>query len=462
MNISTDIVEDRAPDRGSDPSECNGNEATQRLVSDELLPASCIPSSNNDHTDAGTMSHAEVPGCLQARNSNDANISAAHDTGSPEKPSRLHSVHADSSSTSMTRSNTTTWMSTSESLGTDSSTDDTESEQTTGDSTQDLDDDLYSDAEEFNQAVAMQNADFSGQGLSAVPNAIFQRLSITRLNLSGNNLAFIPQELCSLTALRHLDISHNCLKGIQLSKTTQSPYITLESTSKPDQGLTRASSLIAPMPDELTQLVYLHTLIMSDCGLNKIPAVVFCLITLRKLNMSQNNVNQLPIEIGQLRELRCLHLKSMGLQTLPAQIAKCSQLQMLNLYGNSIISLPDQLIKLTRLKYFYINASHFIELVNRHKRASTQSYSSTRRGSTLPQFIPEDLHTAVLDQIQNTGEDLLKSGAPTSTLLDQITILIKNGQMNSFHIPNVLFKLKSLQVRCVSIEKLDSVLFSAN
>ncbi|KAF6771596.1 hypothetical protein AHF37_09751 [Paragonimus kellicotti] len=341
-------------------------------------------------------------------------------------------------------------MSTSESLGTDSSTDDTESEQTTGDNTQDSDDELHSDAEEFNQAVAMQNADFSGQGLSTVPNAIFQRLSITRLNLSGNNLAFIPQELCSLIALRHLDISHNCLKGVQQSKTAYSPYLTSEVTPKPDQGITRASSLIAPMPDELTQLVYLHTLIMSDCGLSKIPAVVFCLITLRKLNMSQNNINQLPMEQVDLKIIYSFACKLTELIIKSAQVIRPYRFtgdQLLNLYGNSIISLPDQLIKLSRLKYFYINASHFIEMVNRHKRASTQSYSSTRRGSNLHQIFPEDFQTALLDQFQNIGDDSLKSDAPTSTLLDQITILIKNGKMNSFHIPNVLFKLKSLQVR---------------
>ncbi|KAF7262663.1 hypothetical protein EG68_00053 [Paragonimus skrjabini miyazakii] len=305
MTISTDILEDHASDKGSDPSDCNENKVTQHLISDEMLPTTCIPSSKIDHAEDGTMVHAESPGCIQACDSSGENTSAVHIIDSPEKPSRLQSGHEDNSSTSVTRSNTTTWMSTSESLGTDSSTDDTVSEQTTGDNTQDSDDELHSDADEFNQAAVMQNADFSGQGLSTVPNAIFQRLSITRLNLSGNNLAFIPQELCSLIALRHLDISHNCLKGVQQSKTAYSPYLTSELTPKPDQGFSRTSSFIAPMPDELTQLVYLQTLIMSDCGLSKIPTVVFCLITLRKLNMSQNNINQLPIEVSSFKINEC-------------------------------------------------------------------------------------------------------------------------------------------------------------
>ncbi|KAF5404449.1 hypothetical protein PHET_02125 [Paragonimus heterotremus] len=333
MNISTDIIEDHASDKGSDPSDCNENKVTHRLMSNELLPTSSIPLSEIDHADDETIVHAESPGSIQASNSSGSNTSTVHVTGSPGKPSRLQSGHADNSSTSVTRSNTTTWISTSESQGTDSSTDDTESEQTSGDNTQDSGDELHSDAEEFNQAAAMQNADFSGQGLSTVPNAIFQRLSITRLNLSGNNLAFIPQELCSLIALRHLDISHNCLKGVQQSKTAYSPYLTSDLAPKPDQGFSRASSFIAPMPDELTQLAYLQTLIMSDCGLSKIPAVVFCLITLRKLNMSQNNISQLPIEF--------LNLQKCKINYIPENLSSLRCVESVDLSQNYFKKIPE-------------------------------------------------------------------------------------------------------------------------
>ncbi|TPP57350.1 hypothetical protein FGIG_10158 [Fasciola gigantica] len=279
-------------------------------------------------------------------------------------------------------------------------------------------------------------------------------LHLTKLNLSGNNLYYVPSDIANLTELRHLNVSRNHLRGsafvpgasstggFRMSSQTGPQRSTMSTVA----GVTKASNV--QLPEELTKLGQLHTLIMSDCELTRIPAVVFHLTELKKLDISGNPVGQIPDEISYLRQLRCLIAKHMGLDTVPNQLTNCSRLQVLNLYGNQITTLPEELSKLQRLEQLYLDSRHFIEVVTTHQRASRPFGRAlqTRTSNAFVQSLPKTLQSALTSpepESQGTAEDVNKVNR---SIIEKIKSLLKKGKMKSLHLPNVVFRLKSIRV----------------
>lgn len=108
-------------------------------------------------------------------------------------------------------------------------------------------------SEEKSGTVSGNALSFEGQGLTKVPMNIFDRTSITELNLSHNALeGSLPAEVRHLQNLTVLDLSYNKFTGV--------------------------------------------------------PAEVGQLKNLRTLNLSHNNLTGLPNELGNLSNLRLLDL----------------------------------------------------------------------------------------------------------------------------------------------------------
>lgn len=98
--------------------------------------------------------------------------------------------------------------------------------------------------------------------------------TLRRLVLSNNNLSCLPISIRSLVNLEYLDISRNPLRV--------------------KNGLDDYTCL----PREFRQLRNLRALIMAECTLKHIPAVVWHITNLQTLDLSRNKVGYIVSEIG--------------------------------------------------------------------------------------------------------------------------------------------------------------------
>ncbi len=107
--------------------------------------------------------------------------------------------------------------------------------------------------------------DLSGQGLTKVPDYVFEQVNLKVLNLSNNNLTgAIPGEIRFLTKLTSLDLSNNKMTGI---------------------------------PAEIGQLNNLIVLNLSNNELTGLPNELRNLKKLETFNISGNNYSQHDLEI---------------------------------------------------------------------------------------------------------------------------------------------------------------------
>lgn len=151
------------------------------------------------------------------------------------------------------------------------------------------------DGKNISQPNDSERQDLSSQGLSFVPLEIFQRMDIKlfdmilkifknlifilvytlrRLILSNNNLSGLPSNISALVNLEHLDISRNPLRV--------------------KNGLDDFFCL----PREFCYLRNLQTLIMGECTLKHIPAIVWQTTSLETLDISRNKIGYIVSEIG--------------------------------------------------------------------------------------------------------------------------------------------------------------------
>lgn len=106
--------------------------------------------------------------------------------------------------------------------------------------------------------------DLSNQGLTAVPQSVFNEVSLTSLNVSYNDLTgALPAEIRHLQNLRVLNASHNRMTGV---------------------------------PAEIGQLQNLETLDLSYNQLTGLPLELGNLQHLRVLNLTGNNYARADLE----------------------------------------------------------------------------------------------------------------------------------------------------------------------
>ncbi len=130
------------------------------------------------------------------------------------------------------------------------------------------------------------------------------------------------------------------------------------------------------LPQEMAGLTNLQYLNISECNLPYIPPVIWKLVNLKELDISRNKINMLVPEVGNLMRLRHLNAQQTNISTLPAEIAFCQELEELLMWGNVIESLPETLKELPNLKKLAINYRSFATMVvmeNLLKKGQIQS-----------------------------------------------------------------------------------------
>jgi Leucine-rich repeat (LRR) protein len=106
--------------------------------------------------------------------------------------------------------------------------------------------------------------DLSGRGLTAIPNDVFSKVGLERLDLSDNRLTGAPQsQIGQLKNLKSLDLSDNSLTGL---------------------------------PAELGRLNKLETLDVSNNSLTGLPMELGNLTQLRLLDISGNDYSKQDLD----------------------------------------------------------------------------------------------------------------------------------------------------------------------
>ncbi|CAH8853641.1 unnamed protein product [Trichobilharzia szidati] len=336
------------------------------------------------------------------------------------------------------------------------------------------DDTSSSDSEDDEESdKTSQMADFSGQGFNVVPSIIFHRTTITKLNLSNNSLSFLPSEICVMINLRYLDISHNNLRGysqvpgmsstgvfqmksggdkVQLSGGGGGGKSTSSARKSHVQSLNNSNNInnniddkteSTQFPKDMNRLVNLKTLKMSSCELKVIPKIIFQLTSLTKLDLSDNWTTELPAMIGNLVELRYLLIKRMGLNTFPIQIINCSKLHTINAYGNEITSLPDEFSRLHKLKALHLDYRHFVKGLIKPRKSSKIKMVSFTEFTDEATLNTTTTNSTTISEVDNPRKSIEES---STSIAERIDSLLRSGQMKSYHIPSVIFKLRRLQV----------------
>ena len=236
-----------------------------------------------------------------------------------------------------------------------------------------------------------------------------------------------------------LNLSLNNLRSIPPDIRRLTTLIKID-ISKNGLKCTSASDF-SGLPAELGDIPNLQILNLTECNLAYIPPAVWKCVNLQRLDISRNKISTLYPEIGNLEKLQYLNLQQTNISTLPPEIAFCQDLEEVILWGNVIDSLPETLKEMPRLKTLNMNNRSFCTVVDAYMD------NLLKKGQIQSEHIPSVLFEIPSLEVIDLEETKCNSLPETCV-----------GILREFHIaknyfnkvPSLLFQLKSLQVLDIS------------
>ncbi len=258
---------------------------------------------------------------------------------------------------------------------------------------------------------------------------INSRINIVHKILSSLHFLFPEKDI------GELDISCNNLRIIppDIKKLTNLVHLDL---SRNGIRCTNAQDY-SGLPKELGHLPHLLSICISECNLPFIPAAIWRCRSLRYLDISRNKINFLAPDIGNLEKLQFFNAQQTSIMTLPPEIALCQELQEILLWGNVIESLPETLKELPKLKILAINYRSFGANVDDYRNGLLQT------GQIQSEHIPP-----VLFEIPSL--DHMDLDETKLNVLPEMSV----GKYMEFHlarnffqnVPEMILKMEVLQV----------------
>ena len=136
------------------------------------------------------------------------------------------------------------------------------------------------------------------------------------------------------------------------------------------------------LPMSLAQLPNLEVILLAECNLPFIPPVIWQCRNIRILDISRNKISILPPDVGNLEHLEHLNAQQTNINTIPAETAFCQELQELLLWGNAIETLPETMREMPKLKTLAINYRSFCTIVDSYME------SLLKKGQIQSEHIP--------------------------------------------------------------------------
>jgi len=254
------------------------------------------------------------------------------------------------------------------------------------------------------------------QGLTELPDALWDLTNLTSLNLGSNQLTQLPAEVAQLTNLTSLNLGSNQLTQLpaEVGKLTNLTSLNLfnnKLTQLPAEvaQLTNLTSLdlsynqLTQLPAEVAQLTNLTSLDLNSNQLTQLPAEVGKLTNLTSLDLNSNQLTQLPAEVGKLTNLTSLDLRSNQLTQLPAEVGKLTNLTKLNLRSNQLTQLPAEVAQLTNLTSLDLSSNQLTQLPAEVAQLTnfTSLYLSYNQLTQLPDVVTQLTNLTTLDLRKN-------------------------------------------------------------
>eukprot|EP00249_Psilotum_nudum_P013002 c24096_g2_i2 orf=674-1474(-) len=161
------------------------------------------------------------------------------------------------------------------------------------------------------------------------------------VGLRDSNLKSLPSEVLDLgRSVRTLDATHNRLVDLPVEI---SGLVNL-------QRLMLSENQLQRLPSTLGRLQSLKVLTLDENRLTTLPDELGLLVRLERLSISRNSVSSLPSIIGSLRNLTLLNVSHNRLRYLPESLGSCFSLEELLANDNMMEELPLSLCSLSHLK----------------------------------------------------------------------------------------------------------------
>ncbi|XP_078584102.1 uncharacterized protein LOC144866521 isoform X2 [Branchiostoma floridae x Branchiostoma japonicum] len=272
------------------------------------------------------------------------------------------------------------------------------------------------------------------------------------LNLSNQGLTSIPEEVFDITDLESINVSHNKLTSIPEA------IGRLQKLSRLDAGGNKLTSL----PQAIGTLPKLTHLYVYDNKLTKFPTGVCLLLNLEVLSAFNNNLSTFPPGVEKLQKLRELYVYDNQLTEVPPGVCSLPNLEVLSVGMNPIRRLPDDVTRLTRLKDLSVPNCLFDEFPRQVLQLKTleKLYAGGNKFDIVPGEVGNLQHLLDLALEHN----LLRTLPSTMSHLHNLReVLLRNNKFDTF--PKVLCELPAMEIldiRYNNITRLPTALHRAD
>eukprot|EP00058_Branchiostoma_floridae_P003871 XP_002589359.1 hypothetical protein BRAFLDRAFT_77808 [Branchiostoma floridae] len=217
--------------------------------------------------------------------------------------------------------------------------------------------------------------DLSNQGLTSIPEEVFDITDLEDLDVSDNNLTSIPEAIGRLQKLYRLDAYSNMLTRLpqaigSLQKLTHLYIYDNQLTEMPSgvcslpnlEVLSVGNNKLSTFPPGVEKLQKLRELYINGNQLTEVPSGVCSLPNLEVLGVSNNNLSTFPPGVEKLQKLRELYIYGNQLTEVPSGVCSLPNLEVLGVSNNNLSTFPPGVEKLQKLRELYIYGNQLTEV----------------------------------------------------------------------------------------------------
>ena len=179
--------------------------------------------------------------------------------------------------------------------------------------------------------------------------------------------SIVPREPEALRQLERLDLGYGKLTSYSYIDNKSVLQSESESTEPLPGAIGKLKNLkylrligFEELPEEISQLDSLETLVFMKCAFTEFPKVLCKLKNLKALSIFSKSLVKFPDELGDLSSLTSFDMRGTQVQELPDSIGNLSKLTSIQLCANrDLKALPESIGSLTNLRKLDVRGSDF-------------------------------------------------------------------------------------------------------
>uniref|UniRef100_H3AX97 LRRC8 pannexin-like TM region domain-containing protein n=2 Tax=Latimeria chalumnae TaxID=7897 RepID=H3AX97_LATCH len=279
------------------------------------------------------------------------------------------------------------------------------------------------------------------------PLWIYSLKNLTQLYLCGN-LNPESKQLITVESMKEM----KCLKILSIKgNLSKVPWTVADVATSLLKLVIESNGIKLASLNHLRKLSNLSELELQNCGLERIPQVVFSLTNLQKLDLKSNNICTIEaiVSFQYLKELTCLKLWHNSIVLIPDSINILKNLKELFLSHNKLETLPVALFELSNLKQLDVSYNLITLLPKEIEKLKSLQYFSIQENKVA--LLPLQLFKCVNLQKLNLGQNMLTSVPAEVGQLTHLTYLeLKGNHLKS--LPPKISNCHSLKKQNLIVE----------